>query len=141
MSKQTFVITPKNYPRALEVVGEHAAVLASGEVGSELFLKEGSRGSTSPRHRRPSERAATKTFSKAIHRLKEDVRSWYELHRRNDEAAAALGQLKTEWAQSGGVEKRSCMVTTQIGGFASYVELLTCSEMTGGVTGASGPSR
>ena len=54
---------------------------------------------------------------------------------------AALGQLKTEWAQSVGAEKRSCMVTTQIGGFASYVELLTCLEMACGVTGASGPSR
>src|SRR5262249_23861136 len=56
MSKQTFVIAPKIYPRPLEVLGEHAAVLASGarEVGSELF-----------------------------HRLKEDVRSWYELHRCN----------------------------------------------------------
>ena len=29
MSK-TFVITPKNYPLPLEVLGEHAAVLASG---------------------------------------------------------------------------------------------------------------
>jgi hypothetical protein len=43
----------------------------AGEVSSELFLKEGSRGSTSPRHRRRSERAPTKTFSKMIHRLKE----------------------------------------------------------------------
>jgi len=86
MSKQTFVMTPKNYPRPLEVLGAHAEVMVSGEaaIGSELFLKEGSRGSTSPRHRRPSERAATKTFSKMIHRLKEDVRSWYQLHRRND---------------------------------------------------------
>ena len=83
MSKQTFVITPKNYSRPLEVLGEHAAVLASGEVGSELFLKQGSRGSTSSRYRRPNESVPTKTFSKAIHRLKEDVRSWYELHRRN----------------------------------------------------------
>jgi hypothetical protein len=83
MSKQTFVITPKNYSRPLEVLGEHAAVLASGEVGSELFLKQGSRGSTSSRYRRPSESVPTKTFSKAIHRLKEDVSSWYELHRRN----------------------------------------------------------
>jgi hypothetical protein len=85
MSKQTFVMTPRNYPRPLKVLGEHAAVLASDEatIGSELFQKEGSRGSTSPRHRRPSERAPTKTFSKMIHRLKEDVRSWYELHRRN----------------------------------------------------------
>jgi hypothetical protein len=47
VSKQTFVITPKNYPRPLEVLGEHAAMRASSEVGSELFLKEGSRGSTS----------------------------------------------------------------------------------------------
>ena len=28
MSKQTFVIAPKIYPRPLEVLGEHAAVLA-----------------------------------------------------------------------------------------------------------------
>src|SRR5262245_36767591 len=32
MSKQPFVITPKNYPRPLKVLGEHAAVLASGEA-------------------------------------------------------------------------------------------------------------
>ena len=54
--------------------------------------------------------------------------------------AAALGQLKTEWEQSVGAEKRSCTATTQIGGFASYVELLTCLEMAGSVTSAPGPS-
>jgi len=77
MSKQTFVMPTKNYPRPLAVFGEHAAMPVSGEaaIGSELFLKEGSRGST--------ERAVTKTFRKMIRRLKEDVRSWYELHRRN----------------------------------------------------------
>jgi hypothetical protein len=32
MSKQPFVITPKNYPRPLKVLVEHAAVLASGEA-------------------------------------------------------------------------------------------------------------
>jgi hypothetical protein len=32
MSKQPFVITPKNYPRPLKVLGEHAVVLASGEA-------------------------------------------------------------------------------------------------------------
>jgi hypothetical protein len=31
MSKQTFVMTPKNYPRPLEVFGEHA-MRASGEA-------------------------------------------------------------------------------------------------------------
>jgi hypothetical protein len=55
--------------------------------------------------------------------------------------ASALEQLETEWAQSAGAEKRSCMVLTQIGGFASYVELLTCLEMASGVSSAPGPSR
>src|SRR5260221_10834271 len=40
--------------------------------------------------------------------------------------AAALGQLTTEWVQVVGADKQSCMETTQIGGFASYVELLSC---------------
>jgi hypothetical protein len=95
MSKQTFLITPKNHPRPLEVLGEHAAVLASGagEVGSELFLKEGSRGSTSPRHRRRSERTPTKAF---IHRLKEDVRSWYELHRRSGATNVVVSAIYLE---------------------------------------------
>jgi len=77
MSRQIFVMTPKNYPRPLEVFGEHAAMRVSAEaaIGSELFLKVGSRGST--------ERAATKTFRNVIHQLKEDVRSWCELHRRS----------------------------------------------------------
>ena len=43
--------------------------------------------------------------------------------------AAALGQLTTEWVQFVGADKQSCMETTQIGGFASYVELLTCLEI------------
>ena len=43
--------------------------------------------------------------------------------------AAALGQLKMEWVQFVDADKRFCMETTQIGGFASYVELLTCLEM------------
>jgi hypothetical protein len=46
-------------------------------------LRQGSRGSTSPLHRRRSKRAPAETFSKIVHRLKEDVRTWYELHRRN----------------------------------------------------------
>jgi hypothetical protein len=32
MCKQPFVITPKNYPRPLKVLGKHAAVLASGKA-------------------------------------------------------------------------------------------------------------
>ena len=51
------------------------------------------------------------------------------VERCSQDEAAALGQLKTEWVQFVGADKRSCMETTQIGGFASYVELLTCLEM------------
>jgi hypothetical protein len=47
----------------------------------------------------------------------------------SQDETVALGQLKTEWAQFVGSDKRSCMEMTQIGGFASYVELLTCLEM------------
>lgn len=43
--------------------------------------------------------------------------------------AAALAQLKTEWAQFAGADQKICMVTATTGGFASYVELLTCLEM------------
>ena len=92
MSKQTFVMTPKNYPRPLEVFGEHAAMRASGEaaIASKLFLKEGSRGST--------ERAVTKTFRKMIRRLKEDVRGWYELHRRNGATTVGVWAIYLEIA-------------------------------------------
>jgi hypothetical protein len=51
------------------------------------------------------------------------------VERCSQDETAALGQLKTEWVQFVGADKRSCMETTQIGGFASYVELLTCLEM------------
>ena len=41
----------------------------------------------------------------------------------------ALAQLKTEWAQFAGTDQKTCMIATTAGGFASYVELLTCLEM------------
>ena len=43
---------------------------------------------------------------------------------------AALSELKSQWAQFGDTDHKSCVATTTIGGFASYVELLTCLEMT-----------
>jgi hypothetical protein len=51
------------------------------------------------------------------------------VERCSHDETAALGQLKTEWVQFVGADKRSCMGTTQIGGFASYVEVLTCLEI------------
>ena len=59
------------------------------------------------------------------------------VERCSQDETAALGQLKTEWVQFVGADKRSCMETTQIGGFASYVELLTCLEMARDVVSAN----
>ena len=41
----------------------------------------------------------------------------------------ALRQLQQEWTQFAGAYKKTCVGETTIGGFASYVELLSCLEM------------
>jgi len=41
----------------------------------------------------------------------------------------ALAQLKTLWTQFVGADKSTCIPEATIGGFTSYVELLTCLEM------------
>ena len=51
------------------------------------------------------------------------------VERCSQDETAALAQLKTEWAQFADTDQKTCMVTTTTGGFASYVELLTCLEM------------
>jgi hypothetical protein len=43
--------------------------------------------------------------------------------------AAALSELKAKWAKFSSIDQKICMATTTTGGFASYVELLTCLEM------------
>jgi hypothetical protein len=43
--------------------------------------------------------------------------------------AAALRQLQQAWTTFTGTEKTTCVGETTIGGFVSYVELLTCLEM------------
>ena len=43
--------------------------------------------------------------------------------------AAALRQLREAWAQYGGADRSACTTEATIGGFSSYVELLTCLEM------------
>jgi len=55
MTRQPFVIQPSDYPRSLNVVGEHITVLASGAVtgGYEIFLQEGPEGSGPPPHSHP----------------------------------------------------------------------------------------
>jgi hypothetical protein len=41
----------------------------------------------------------------------------------------AKNELTKGWSQFGGLEKKSCIEETSIGGDKSYVELLTCLEM------------
>jgi hypothetical protein len=55
--------------------------------------------------------------------------STVEFDRCSQDEAAALEQLKANWAQFAGVEKSTCLSAATVGGFASYVELLTCLEM------------
>ena len=52
-----------------------------------------------------------------------------EFDRCSQDEAAALEQLKANWARFTGVDKSTCHSTATIGGVASYVELLTCLEM------------
>ena len=43
--------------------------------------------------------------------------------------AAAFSELKTEWVKFRSIDQKTCIAATTIGGFASYVDLLTCLEM------------
>ena len=55
--------------------------------------------------------------------------------------AAALRQLQEAWAQYAGADRKACTAEATIGGFASYVELLSCLEMTRDVENADNNSR
>ena len=52
-----------------------------------------------------------------------------DVDRCHQDEAAALEELKANWAQFTDVDKSTCRSLAQIGGFASYVDLLTCLEM------------
>lgn len=55
MSVRPFIVAPENYAPALDIVGEHVTVLASGEAteGYEIFLQRGPEGSGPPPHSHP----------------------------------------------------------------------------------------
>ena len=55
MAVKPFVVTPKDYAPALNIVGEYITVLASGEAteGYEIFLQRGPEGSGPPPHSHP----------------------------------------------------------------------------------------
>ena len=52
MKSEAFVVSPTDYGRALDVVGEKITVLASSEAthGYEIFLQQGPEGSGPPPH-------------------------------------------------------------------------------------------
>jgi hypothetical protein len=52
-----------------------------------------------------------------------------DLARCSRDEAAALRQLREAWAQYAGADRKACTAETTTGDFASYVELLTCLEM------------
>ena len=55
MTAKAFVVAPQDYPRPLNVVGEHITVLASAAAtgGYEIFLQEGPVGTGPPPHSHP----------------------------------------------------------------------------------------
>lgn len=55
MNAKPFVVTPADYAKALDIVGEQCTVLASGERtgGYEIFLQRGPEGSGPPPHSHP----------------------------------------------------------------------------------------
>jgi hypothetical protein len=55
--------------------------------------------------------------------------SMVDLDRCSRDEAAALEQLKNEWARFVGTDKKTCVGETTTGDFSSYVELLICLEM------------
>jgi hypothetical protein len=52
-----------------------------------------------------------------------------DIDRWSRDEATALEQLKNEWAQYAGADRKTCTTEATIGDFASYVELLSCLEM------------
>ena len=63
--------------------------------------------------------------------------SMVDFDRCSRDEAAALEQLKHEWARFVDTDKKTCVGETTTGGFASYVELLTCLEMARDVVNAN----
>src|SRR5260221_12301428 len=55
--------------------------------------------------------------------------------------AAALRQLQEAWAQYAGADRKACTAEATLGGFSSYVELLTCLEMASYVKSADNNTR
>src|SRR5258706_14505963 len=49
-----------------------------------------------------------------------------DIDRCSRDEATALGQLQQAWTKFAGADKKTCVDETTLGGFASYIDLLTC---------------
>ena len=58
-----------------------------------------------------------------------EARSMVDFDRCSRDEAIALRQLQQAWTEFAAADKKTCVGVTTIGGFASYVELLSCLEM------------
>lgn len=63
--------------------------------------------------------------------------SMVDFDRCSRDEAIALRQLQQTWTEFAGADKKTCVGETTIGGFASYVELLSCLEMARDVVSAN----
>jgi len=63
--------------------------------------------------------------------------SMVDFDRCSRDEAIALRQLQQAWTEFAGADKKTCVGESTIGGFASYVELLTCLEMARDVVSAN----
>jgi hypothetical protein len=60
-------------------------------------------------------------------RLESGLNADYD--RCSEDEGSALRELQKMWTQFAAADKRSCIATTMIGGFVSYVELLVCLQI------------
>ena len=67
--------------------------------------------------------------------------SLVDFDRCSRDEAIALRQLQQAWTNFADADKKTCMGESTTGGFASYVELLTCLEMARDVVSANNNPR
>ena len=110
MAATPLVVEPKDYAPALNIVGEHVTVLASGEAteGYEIFLQRGPEGSGPPPHNHPwdesffvckgqvdfgiGERAMTASAGTLVH-LPAGTTHWFRFGRGGGEMLSVTSRL------------------------------------------------
>ena len=119
MKPQPFVVQPSDYPRSLNVVGEHITVLASGAAtgGYEIFLQESHPGSGPPPHHHP--------WDEAFYVIRGEVRFGAD----GEETTAGPGTLvhipggTTHWFKVGDGGAQMLSITSRAGASAFFTAI------------------